>query len=136
MGKKLTKKQKKTNEKIIILKLILSIIYLIVIMILALCSYKIFKEEEIETKWSEVENSNQYSYIYISKMSEKFAYDPTTKKSYHFIIETEETGIWHTYIIAINENDYNKYKKIIDYTYERTSEQPEKIKVEVIKKKK
>ena len=126
---KLKKRKTHLKEKTIAIKLILSIIYLIVITLLVLCSYKIYKEEKAEINWSDVENSNQYSYMYISRMSEKFAYDSKTGKSYHFVIETEKTGIWHTYLIAISETDYNKYKNIIDYTYERTTVEPEKIKV-------
>lgn len=131
-NKKKTKPKKNntnSNEKKVVLKLILSIIYLIVITLLILCAYKLYKLENEEINWSDVENSNQYSYMYISKMSEKFAYDSKTGKSYHFVIETEKTGVWHTYLIAIAEDDYNKYKNIIDYTYERTSVEPKQIKV-------
>ena len=61
-------------------------------------------------------------------MSEKFAYYKDTNVGIHFVIEKEDTGLWHTYLIAINENDYEKYKNIIDYTYERIKEEPKPIK--------
>ena len=47
-----------------------------------------------------------------------------TNVGIHFIIEKEETGLWHTYLIAINEDDYHNYADIIDYTYERTDKIP------------
>ena len=40
-----------------------------------------------------------------------------------------QTGQWHTYLVAIKESEYNKYKSIIDYTYERTDIEPEPIRV-------
>lgn len=72
---------------------------------------------------------DEYTYIEISEMSERFAYFKESKKQVHFVIEKEDTGLWHTYLICINENDYNKYKDIIDYTYKRTEIKPEQIKV-------
>ena len=62
-------------------------------------------------------------------MSEKFAYYKESNIGLHFIIEKESTGLWHTFIIAINEGDYAKYKDVIDYTYERTTKIPEPIRV-------
>ena len=62
-------------------------------------------------------------------MSEKFAYYEKSNKEIHFVIEEEDTGQWHTYLIAIDADDYDKYKEIIDYTYERTTEVPKPIKV-------
>ena len=47
----------------------------------------------------------------------------------HFVIEQENTGLWHTYLIAIDEKDYDKYKDIIDYTYERTDQVPNAVQV-------
>lgn len=129
--KKLKLKKPKINEKEkrITIKLFLSIIYLIVISILLVCSYKVFKEKNKIISWSNVQNSNQYTFIKISRMSEKFAYDSVTNKGYHFVIEKEKTGLWHTYLICINENDYNKYKELIDYTYERIETEPKELKV-------
>ena len=62
-------------------------------------------------------------------MSEKFAFYEDSNIGIHFVIEKENTGQWHTYLIAINEADYDKYKDIIDYTYERTDKVPEIIRV-------
>ena len=45
-------------------------------------------------------------------MSEKFAYYEEENIGIHFVIETEETGEWRTYLIAINESDYDRYKDI------------------------
>ena len=122
-------KRKKKIEKKLISKMLLSIIYLIVITILFVCSFSLFKQKQDVVPWDEVENTSQYSYIKVSKMSEKFAYYEDTKKEIHFVIEEEETGAWHTYLIAINEGDYDKFKNIIDYTYERTDKKPKAKKV-------
>lgn len=120
----------KNNEKKIGIKLLLCSIYLIVITILSIVSYKVYmKKIESIKPWTEVTNSDEYSYIKVSRMSERFAYYDTSKKSIHFVIEEEETGAWHTYLIAIKEGDYSKYSDIIDYTYERTTKVPKPIKV-------
>ncbi len=116
-------------EKKLTLKMFLCIIYLIVITILFSCSYKIFQEKYQAKPWSEVESVEEYSYITVSKMSEKFAYYEEEDIGFHFVIEEEETGLWHTYIIGIKEAKYDKYKEIIDYTYERTEEAPTPIKI-------
>lgn len=122
------KKLTKDNiEKKFTIKFVLCIVYLIVITILFVCSYKLYKEKYVPKPWEEVESVEEYSYIEVSKMSEKFAYYEEENLGIHFVIEEEATGEWHTYLIGINENDYNKYKKIIDYTYERTEEKPDPI---------
>lgn len=123
------KLNKKITEKKLTIKMLLCIAYLIVITILFICSYKLFQEKYNAKPWGEVESVEEYSYISISRMSEKFAYYEEEKLGIHFVIEKEETGVWHTYLIGINEEDYEKYKDIIDYTYERTKEEPTPIKV-------
>lgn len=125
----MTKKKKKIDEKRLIIKFLACTVYLVVIMILFVCSYKLFKEKSILTPWQEVESTEQYTYIEISKMSEKFAYYEEENMGFHFVIETDDTGQWRTYLIAINEDNYDKYKKMIDYSHERTEEVPDKIKV-------
>ena len=132
------KLNKKRTEKNLTLKLLLCSIYLVVITILFVCSYKLFQEKYDAKPWGEVESVENYSYIEVSRMSEKFAYYKEENIGVHFVIEKEDTGVWHTYLIAIDENDYDKYKKIIDYTYERTKDEPQPIRVygypEIIKK--
>lgn len=123
------KLNKKITEKKLTIKMLLCIAYLIVITILFICSYKLFQEKYNAKPWGEVESVEEYSYINISRMSEKFAYYEEERLGIHFVIEKEETGVWHTYLIGINEEDYEKYKDIIDYTYERTKEEPTPIKV-------
>ena len=95
----------------------LCIIYLIVITILFVCSYKLFQAKYDAKPWGEVESVEEYAYIKVSRMSEKFAYYEQENIGIHFVIEKEVTGQWRTYIIAIDENKYNEYKEIIDYTY-------------------
>ncbi len=122
-------RRKKHFKKSILLKLFSCTIYLIVMCILAVSSFKLYEKDKEIVNWKDAKTSDQYTYMEISRMSEKFAYDPSTKKGYHFVISKEENGLWHTYIIAINEDNYNKYKDIIDYTYERTQTEPKKLKI-------
>ena len=122
-------KKKKSKRKTIIMKLFISTIYLIIMTVLFVCSYDMFRKKQTILPWQEAESIEDYSYIDISKMSEKFAFYEENNIGLHFIIEEENTGLWHTYIIAINEKDYNTFKPIIDYTYERIEQKPEKIRV-------
>lgn len=126
---KKTKKKKKVDEKRLIIKFLACTVYLIVIMILFVCSYKLFEQKSNMVRWSEVESVEQYSYIEISRMSEKFAYYEEENIGIHFVIEMDETGEWRTYLIAIDEDNYAKYKDVIDFSYERTTEEPEPLKV-------
>ncbi len=130
MSRKIMREPKQlSSEKRIAIKILLCSVYLIVITIFSVCSYKIYQEKQDIKSWSEVSSADEYSYIEISKMSEKFAYFSTSKKSIHFVIEQEETGAWYTYLVAIKDSDYSKFKDIIDYTYERTTKEPKPIKV-------
>ena len=119
----------KLYEKRLIFKTFICLIYLIVITILVVCVYQLYHEKEKILPWSSADSVEDYTYITISKMSEKFAYYENSKKEIHFVIEEEDTGQWHTYLVAIDEDDYSKYKDIIDYTYERTTEVPKPVKV-------
>ena len=123
------KKNIKVNEKRLAIMMILCLVYLVVITILFVCAYKIFEKEQEIPSWSDVENIDDYTYMTIYKMSEKFAYYKDADIGIHFIIEKEETGQWHTYLVAIKESEYNKYRPIIDYTYERTDIEPEPMRV-------
>ena len=119
----------KLYEKRLIFKTFICLIYLIVITILVVCVYQLYHEKEKILPWSSADSVEDYTYITISKMSEKFAYYENSKKEIHFVIEEEDTGQWHTYLIAIDASSYDKYKDIIDYTYERTTVVPKKVKV-------
>lgn len=122
-------KKNNTHEKIIIYKFLLCLVYLVIITILFVCSYKLFKEKNSIISWQNVKNTKDYSYIEVFKMSEAFAYYEKDNKQIHFVIEKEDTGLWHTYLIAIKKSDYSKFKNIIDYTYERVTDVPKSIKV-------
>ncbi len=122
-------KENKRKEKRLVIKTFICLIYLIVMTVLFVCSYKLFQEKNKIIPWSEVESVNSYTYIDISKMSGKFAYYKENNVGIHFVIEEEDTGLWHTYLIAIDENDIGKYQSIIDYTYERTDKKPDPIRV-------
>lgn len=121
--------KKVIKEQRLAIKMFVCLLYLLLITILFVCSYKLSQERKDIVPWSQVQSNEDYSYIDIYKMSEKFAYFEERNVGIHFVIEKEDTGIWHTYIIAINEDDYNKYKDIIDYTYERTDKVPKKVRV-------
>lgn len=120
------KNKKSINIKNISTKILLCILYLFVIGVLVYSAYSIFKDEDKIVSWKDVEKTSQYAYIEITQMSEAFA--QIDNKQIHFVMEKESTGAWHTYLIAINKDDYNKYKDIIDFTYERTNKSPKTIK--------
>ncbi|MBR6949550.1 MAG: hypothetical protein IKH54_05120 [Bacilli bacterium] len=119
-------KKKKINTRRFTIKLLLCMVYMIIITILLVGSYTLFLQKKVIVPWNEVKSTEEYSYIEISKMSEKFAYYENENIGLHFVIEEEETGQWHTYVIAINEDTYKEYKDIIDYSYERTDKIPDK----------
>ena len=121
--------KKVIKEQRLAIKMFVCLLYLLLITILFVSSYKLSQERKDIVPWSKVQSNEDYSYIDIYKMSEKFAYYEERNVGIHFVIEKEDTGIWHTYIIAINEDEYNKYKDIIDYTYERTDKVPKKLRV-------
>ena len=117
------------NDKRLGIRLLLSVIYLMIITILFVCGYKIYKEENDPIKYQEATSTDDYSYIEVSKMSDKFAYSEKNNIGIHFVVEREETGIWHTYLIAINEKHIKKYQELIDYAKGKTSTIPKPIKV-------
>lgn len=121
--------KKKNKEMRIAIKMIACIIYFIVITILVVCAYRLYDDNNRIVPWNQVRSVENYTYIDIYKMSEKFAYYEEKNIGIHFVIEKEETGLWHTYLIAINEDNYDQFKNIIDYTYERTDKVPNPIRV-------
>ena len=123
------RKPRKIKEQRLAIKMFICLLYLVLITVLFVVSYKLYQERKDMIPWSQVQSNTDYSYLDIYKMSEKFAYYEEANIGIHFVIEKEDTGIWHTYIIAINEDDYNKYKDVIDYTYERTDKVPKKLRV-------
>ncbi len=128
--KKMYKKRlSKKNEKVFTIKLFFSIIYIVVISILWLSAFLVYKQSEEDISLSNAVNIDQYSYVEIDLMSEKFAHYEQEKISLHFVIDQHDTGLWHTYIIAVKDEDEEVYKDIIDYTYEITDKKPEAITV-------
>lgn len=113
--------------KRVIIKLILVLIYSSIIGALVYSSFKLFSEDRKIVEWKDVEKTNQYTYLEFDQMSEAFA--KIGDKQIHFVREKESSGAWHTYLIAINSSDYNKYKSNIDYTYKRIETAPNPIKV-------
>ncbi len=121
--------KKNHSEKRLIIKMFLCIIYLIIITLLSVCTYHLYQKDNQILPWSEVKGTKDYSYMNISKMSEKFAYYKEQDIGIHFIIEEEDTGQWHTFLIAIKESKIDLFQEIIDYTYEKTEKRPTPIKV-------
>lgn len=122
-------KERKPNRRFRpIIKLLLCIFYIVIIFILVLVSFKLFQKDQKIVDWDQVSSTDDYSYLKISQMSEAFAITGDSKQI-HFVIEQDENLEWHTYLIAIGKDDYNNYKNIIDYTYERVKEKPNNITV-------
>lgn len=121
-------KKKKKRFRLLV-KILLCFIYLVIGAVLVLCAYRLHEKDRKIIKWSDVSSTGEYSYIDVSQMSETFAVIKEENKQIHFVIEQDEDLEWHTYLIAIKNSDYDKYKKIIDYTYERTEEKPEKLRL-------
>lgn len=113
--------------KRVFLKLLLSLIYISIMGILVYSAYQLFGEDRKIVEWKDVEKTDQYTYLEFNQMSEAFA--KVNDKQIHFVMEKESTGAWHTYLIAINPNEYSKYKAMIDYTYKRSETVPDNIKV-------
>lgn len=122
-------RKKKSKEYKLTIKYLLCTIYLIIITILFVSAYTLYQKHMDLPRFQETSSTKDYTYINISKMSEKFAYYEESNLGIHYVIEKEDTGLWHTYLVAINEDDYNKYKDIIDYTYGRKEVEPKSIKV-------
>ncbi len=122
-------KSKRKKKLRFIIKILLCFVYLLIGFILVFCAYKLYEKDQEIINWADVENTNQYSYIEISQMSEAFAVIKEDHKQIHFVIEQEKDKSWHTYLVAIKKSDYEKYKNIIDYTYERTKEKPKPLKI-------
>ena len=119
----------KKKKARIIIKIVLSVIYLLVAATLVYVSYRMFVDDNKDYRWRDVDSTKRYAYIKISQMSEAFAKVKGGNKQFHFVIEKEKNGNWHTYIIAISKKDLEKYQKLIDYTYEISDEKVEDIKV-------
>ncbi len=123
------KSKKKTNEKKLTIRYLVCTIYLIIITILFVSAYSLYQKHMDLPRFQNTKSTKDYTYINISRMSEKFVSFKETNTGIHYVIEKESTGLWHTYLVAINEDEYNKYKKIIDYTYGRIEKEPKSIKV-------
>ena len=117
----------KRNKKRIIIKLTLSIIYIMVICILMFSAFRIHEEETETLHWSEVSSIDEYAYLTIGEMSKPFA--EIEDKSIHFVIENKEDETWRISLIAIDQEDSAKFEKIIDYSYERLEERPDPVRV-------
>ena len=112
------KKEEKTKKSFrLSVKVVFCTIYLIVVFILAYCAFYLYQEQRQPTPWERVRSTQDYTYIDIDKMSEKFA-RVDDDKNVHFIIDEEKKGSLHIYLLVIDKSDYAKYKKIIDYSYD------------------
>ncbi len=121
--------RKKINEKNLTVRFFVCTIYLVIITILFVSAYNLYEKHMNVPHLEEAKSTKDYAYVKISRMSERFAYIEEKNIGIHYVIEKEDTGIWHTYIIAINENEINKYKDLIDYSYGRIDNVPKEIKV-------
>ena len=56
-------KKKYNKEQFITFKLFFSIVFLVIITILFVCAYKLYKDHNTLVPWSEVESVDDYTYI-------------------------------------------------------------------------
>ena len=117
------------HEQKLTIKLFLCLLYFIIIGILIVTAYSLYKDDKTIDTFNNAKTTEDYCKITISKMSDKIAFYKNKNIGIHYVIEYENTGKWHTYLIAINENDIDKYKSIIDYTYGKTKDIPQTIDV-------
>ena len=109
------------NNRRLGIRLLVAVIYLMITTILFVFGYKSYKDNNTAKKFQEAKSTEEYSYIEVSKMSEKFAYS--------VVVEKEDTGIWHTYLVAINENDIDNYRDLIAYAKGELKTIPSSIKM-------
>ena len=102
------------KDKKISIKLILTILYLIIIFILFVSAFSIYKDENKILNFNNVKTTEDYSYIITDKISSKFAYYKDQKIGMYFARAKESTGTWHAYIVAIKDQDINNYKKLME----------------------
>lgn len=119
----------KRREQKLTIKITMCLLYIFIITILFVASYSIYKKSTSIISFNKVKKTNDYSYIKASKMSNKFALYKEKNISLHYVMEYENTGKWHVYIVAINEDKISKYQKLIDYTYNKTKEEVKPIKL-------
>ena len=98
------------KDRKVSIKLLLSILYLIIIFILFVSAFSIYKDEHKVINFNNVKTTEDYSYIKIDKLSSKFAYYSDEKIGMYFAKAKENTGTWHAYIVAISDKDIDKYK--------------------------
>lgn len=102
------------KDRKISIKLLLSILYLIIIFILFVSAFSIYKDEHKVINFNNVKTTEDYSYIKIDKLSSKFAYYSDEKIGMYFAKAKENTGTWHAYIVAISDKDIDKYKFLME----------------------
>ena len=101
------------KDRKISIKLLLTILYLIIIFILFVSAFSIYKDENRIINFNNVKTTEDYSYILVDKLSDKFAYYNDQKIGMYFARAKEPTGTWHAYIVAIKDSDINNYKTLM-----------------------
>ncbi len=94
-----------------------------------MCAYTLYNQKKVMVPWHHIKTTDDYTYMSIIKMSEKFAFYEKHNIGLHYVVEKDNKEAWNTYVIAIDEKDYNKFKPMIDYTYERVDKKPKAIKL-------
>lgn len=121
-------KKGKRNGFRTLIKLVVCTIHVVVIMILAFCSFRVYENGDKPIHLSNAKKTKQYSYLEVSEMSKKIA-DLGKDKQIHFVIEKTENDKWYTYLVAIKTKDESKFKDMIDYTEQETDKVPEKVRL-------
>lgn len=110
-----------------LIKTIMCLIYIMVMGVLFLCAYRLYEENNKILSWNKIQKTEDYTYMDIIKMSPKFADSRESNIGYHFV--TLERKEWSTYIIAINENEIETYKAMIEYSTGKTEKKPDEIRI-------
>lgn len=106
-------KKKLKLKKTIFYKFIFSIVLLIIIFLLFISSYFIYKKGREVTYYNS--KSRDYSYLEIEEMSDGFA--DIGDRELHFVRNKK-----NIYVVAISKKKIKEYQNIINYTYGETKE--------------
>lgn len=103
------KQRKRKLKRSIIKKFFIFLIFTVILCFLFYMTYYIYMEMRAISKYNK--KVQEYSYLEIEKMSDKFA--EIENKEFHFVRDKYNV----IYIISIDNNKLDKYENMIEYTY-------------------
>ena len=107
------KKKNKINTERFTIQFILCGFYIFFLFFIIFTIYSEYYNIK-PVSFRDAESTMDYAHIDASSMSSKFAYYEDTSVGLHFVIEKEETGIWHLYVVAINEQEKDQYQELME----------------------